>query len=300
VNTDRYAEERRQGELIAREELERVWGWSTPAGRIRAERRARFLIDAAALAPGVRCLELGCGTGEFTARLTQTGCTLVGIELSEATAAIARERVGGRAEIVVGNVETGEGIEGREFDAIVGVSVLHHVDLDACLAHTFTLLRRGGRFAFSEPNLVNPQVWAERNIEVVRRRRHVTRHETAFRASELRRQLEEAGLEVVVCEPFEFLHPSTPRVLIPAVRAAEALAERTALREIAASIRVAGRRPLEHDEGAEGRQPPQSGHERLLRGHHRPVESRRKQLSPREPSREWIGHQREETRLDEP
>ena len=36
--------------------------------------------------------------------------------------------------------------------------------------HTFSLLRPGGRFAFSEPNLANPQVWAERNVEVVRRR----------------------------------------------------------------------------------------------------------------------------------
>jgi SAM-dependent methyltransferase len=255
VNTDRYAEERRQGDLIARNDLERVWGWSSPAGRIRAGRRAQFLTEAAGLAPGVRCLELGCGTGEFTARLAQSSCTLVGIELSETTAAIARERVGGRAEIVVGNVETGEGIEGREFDAIVGVSVLHHVDLDACLAHTFTLLRPGGRFAFSEPNLVNPQVWAERNIEFVRRRRHVTRHETAFRTSDLRRRLEEGGLEVVVCEPFEFLHPSTPGALIPAVRAVEALAERTPLRAIAGSIRVAGRRPLEHDQAPEGAEP---------------------------------------------
>ena len=73
-----------------------------------------------------------------------------------------------------GNIETGEGLDGREFDAIVGVSVLHHVELDACFAHTFPVLRPGGRFAFSEPNLANPQVWAERSFELVRRARHVT------------------------------------------------------------------------------------------------------------------------------
>jgi SAM-dependent methyltransferase len=255
VSAERYDEERRQGELIARGDLEHVWGWSGPAGRIRAERRARFLIDAAALGPGVRCLELGCGTGEFTVRLASSGCALVGIELSEATAAVARRRVGDRGEIVVGNVETGEGLEGRQFDAIVGVSVLHHVDLDACLARTFTHLRRGGRFAFSEPNLANPQVWAERNVELVRRRRHVTPHETAFRAGELRRQLERAGFEVSECEPFEFLHPATPAALIPVVRALEALAERTPLRRIAGSIRLAGRRPLEDDQAPERSEP---------------------------------------------
>ena len=245
VSEERYAEERRQGESIAHGDLEHVWGWSSPAGRFRAERRAAFLAERARLGKGVRCLELGCGTGEFTHRLVETGCELVAVDLSEDTAAVARARVGDRAEIVVGNIETGEGLEGRAFDAIVGVSVLHHVDLDACFEHTFSLLRPGGRFAFSEPNLANPQVWAERNLEVVRRARHVTAHETAFRADELRSRFEDAGLEVETCEPFEFLHPSTPKRLIRAVSALERLLERTPLRAIAGSIAISGSRPLE-------------------------------------------------------
>lgn len=251
MSDERYAEERRQGDSIAEGDLEHVWGWSSPAGRIRAERRAAFLVESTGLRPGVRALELGCGTGEFTQRLVESGCELVAVELSGATAAVARERVGDRAEIVVGNIETGEGLDGRTFDAIVGVSVLHHVELDACFAHTFPVLRPGGRFAFSEPNLANPQVWAERNIELVRRARHVTAHETAFRAGELRRRFESAGFEVEFCEPFEFLHPGTPRRLIGAVTALERLVERTPLRAIAGSIAISGRRPLEHDQAAE-------------------------------------------------
>lgn len=242
MSAGRYDEERRQGELIVSGE-EHVWGWSGPAGSLRAERRARFLIDHAELAQGVRCLELGCGTGEFTTRLLESGCELVAIELSEATAAVARERVGNRAEIVIGNVETGEGLEGREFDALVGVSVLHHLDLDACFAHTFPHLRSGGRFAFSEPNLANPQVWAERSIGVVRKLRHVTAHETAFLAHELRGRFEAAGFDVELCRPFEFLHPATPAPLIGALRVVERLAELTPLRAIAGSIAVAGQRP---------------------------------------------------------
>jgi SAM-dependent methyltransferase len=247
--SERWEAERRQGELIASGE-EAAWGWSTPAGRIRAARRARFLAEAAALAPGVRCLELGCGTGEFTARLLDTGCDLVGVELSEVTARIARDRVDGRADVMVGNIETGEGIDG-EFDAIVGVSVLHHVDLNACFAHTFTRLRPGGRFAFSEPNMANPQVWAERHVGVVRRLRHVTPHETAFHVDDLRNQFERAGFRVDVCEPFEFLHPSTPERLIGAVERVERVLEGTPLRRVAGSIRIAGRRPFEDEQAAE-------------------------------------------------
>lgn len=239
---ERYAAERRQGEAIAAG-LEGVWGWTGPAGSRRAARRARFLIEAARLGPGVDCLELGAGTGEFTARLAESGCDLVAVELSEATAAICRERVGGRAEVVVGNIETGEGLAGRSFDAIVGVSVLHHVDLGLCLAHTLSLLRPGGRFAFSEPNVANPQVWAERHVGFVARRRHVTPHETAFLPRALRAAFEHAGLTVEVCEPFDFLHPSTPPRLIGAVeRIGRALEATPVVREIAGSVRIAGRR----------------------------------------------------------
>ena len=243
VAARRYADERAQGIDIASGDLESVWGWSSDAGRLRADRRASFLTRAARLGPGVRCLELGSGTGVFTSRLVESGCELVGVEISEELAERCRKRVGDGAEIVVGNIETGEGLEGRTFDAIVGVSILHHVNMGLCLRHTFSLLASGGRFAFSEPNMANPQVWAMKNIDFVGRLMRETPHETAFRARQLRGLFEHAGLAVDTCEPFEFLHPATPRRLIGAVRRLEAGLERTPLRSIAGSVRVAGHRP---------------------------------------------------------
>ena len=243
MSAERYAAERRQGERFAAEHLERSWGWSSPAGRIRAARRAAFLTSATGLAPGVRGLELGCGTGEFTTRLVESHCTLTAVDISEASVERCRERVGGRAEVVVGNIETAEGLESREFDAIVGVSVLHHVDLEACLANVFPLLRPGGRFAFTEPNILNPQVWAERRFGPLRRMRHVLPHEVAFRAGQLRRTFEQAGLNVEVAEPFEFLHAATPPRLIGTVERLERLLQATPARAVAGSIRIAGGKP---------------------------------------------------------
>jgi SAM-dependent methyltransferase len=242
ATADRYEAERRQGRAIVDDDLEHVWGWSSAAGALRAERRTQFLITAAGLAPGVRCLEIGCGTGEFTMRLLRSGCELVAVDVSEAAVARCRERVDGRAEVVVGNVETGEGVEGQEFDALVGVSVLHHVDVAATLRQLVPKLKRGGRFAFSEPNLANPQVWAIMNVPAMRRRARALEHERAFLPGGLREELETGGLTVEVCEPFEFLHPATPPRLIPLVRGVESLLEATPARAIAASIKVAGRR----------------------------------------------------------
>jgi SAM-dependent methyltransferase len=242
VSSERYAAERRQGERIAAQELERIWGWSSPAGRIRADRRARFLIEAAGLAPGTRCLELGCGTGEFTTRLVESGCELTAVDISEASVARCRERVGDRAEVLVGNIETGEGLEGREFDAIVGISVLHHVDVPATLAALVPRVRSGGRFAFTEPNRLNPQVWAERRFEPLRKLRHVLPHETSFRAGELRGLFAEAGLEVELAEPFEFLHAAVPQRLIRPTLGLERVLEATPARGIAGSVRIVARK----------------------------------------------------------
>ena len=239
---ERYDEERRQGQLIASGE-EKAWGWFGPAGTIRAERRAEFLIQQAKLAPGISCLELGCGTGEFTTRLTRSRCDLFGLELSEATAKRCADRVSGKASIIVGNIETGQGLEGRMFDAIVGISVLHHLNMDLCFKSTFPHLKPGGRFAFVEPNMANPQIWAERHIGFVKRWRRVTAHETAFHSRQLRRQFEAAGLVVDVCRPFEFLHPSTPRWLIRPMLFLERMLSHTPLVGIAGSIQIAGYKP---------------------------------------------------------
>ena len=127
----------------------------------------------------------------------------------------------------------------------MGVSVLHHLNLAMTFDTIFTLLRPGGRFAFSEPNMANPQVWLERHRRAVKRIRHVTSHETAFHVRELRRVFERAGFVVNVCEPFEFLHPSTARPLIGTVQMLERALEATPLRRIAGSVRIAGFRAIE-------------------------------------------------------
>ena len=70
------------GKLLATADTETVWGWGTPAGRRRAKRRASLVATAAKLGPGVRALEVGCGTGTFTELFVQTGATIVAVDIS--------------------------------------------------------------------------------------------------------------------------------------------------------------------------------------------------------------------------
>ena len=60
---------------------EAIWSWSSPSGKARAERRARFFVEHGSLGPGRRALELGCGTGVFLERVAASGAAIVGLDL---------------------------------------------------------------------------------------------------------------------------------------------------------------------------------------------------------------------------
>ena len=87
---DRYAAERQQGEL-RRRRLEHAWGWSSPAGRIRAERRGAIPDRAARISgPASAASSSAAARASSPPAWSRVGCELVAIELSEATAAVAR------------------------------------------------------------------------------------------------------------------------------------------------------------------------------------------------------------------
>ena len=243
--TARGAREIAHGELLAQTDTEAVWGWDTPAGRLRFARRARLILDASEIRPHDGVLELGCGTGMFTEVFARSGADLTAIDISPHLIERARQRelAAGNVTFVLGQFETTE--FGHLFDAIIGSSVLHHLDFASTLDRSRALLRSGGRMAFAEPNMLNPQVFTERAL---RRfppfNRYMSPDETAFVRFSLRGVLERAGFVDVRIVPFDFLHPSTPPRFIPAVQALGRIAERAwGFREISGSLLISCRKP---------------------------------------------------------
>lgn len=238
------------GRRLASGDAELAWGWGTPAGRRRARRRAGLVAAAAALAPSVEALELGCGTGMFTEMFAATGARVLAVDISAdlLAAAAARGLPPERVRFLARAVEDCAlddpdiaGWIGRPFDAIIGSSVLHHLDLPATLARVRLLLRPGGRLAFAEPNMLNPQVFMERTFR--RAFPYVSEDETAFVRRRLARQLAAAGFDDVSIVPFDWLHPATPPALIGPVERAGTLFERLpGVREFAGSLVIRGRR----------------------------------------------------------
>ena len=240
----RTIQEIEHGKKLAENDPESVWGWGTPAGRHRSQRRARLIANQAGLKPGLQTLEIGCGTGLFTEMFADYGVSLVALDVSAEM--LERARLRGldesRVEFIEGRVEDYNSY--RLFDAVVGSSVLHHLEVEVALRRIHHLLRPGGKISLAEPNMLNPQVYAERQLRFLPWFWHVSPDETAFVRWRLRNVMLQVGFEDVIIQPFDWLHPATPGRLIKIVNSLGALAEQTPLmREFSGSLLIKGRRP---------------------------------------------------------
>lgn len=218
--------------------------WTTEAGLERKARRMAWLVNDAGLAPGRRVLEIGCGAGTFTEELAKTGATVTAIDLSDALIAQARARVPGDNVTIRAVDAEATGFADGSFDAVVGMSILHHLNVGPALAEAWRVLAPGGALVFSEPNMLNPQVAVEKNVKFIGRRLGNSPDETAFFRWPLKLALERAGFVDVSITPFDFLHPLTPPRWLPVVSALAGVLERVpGVRELAGSLWVRAQKP---------------------------------------------------------
>src|SRR5262245_59082832 len=126
--TSKAENEIQHGRMLAAAGAEDVWGWGTPAGKRRAARRGRKIAEGAGLRQGQLVLEVGCGTGNFTEMFAQYGPRLIAVDISGELLEQARSR-GLPADLVSFREKRFEDCDlDGPFDAVIGSSVLHHLD----------------------------------------------------------------------------------------------------------------------------------------------------------------------------
>lgn len=241
--SNRAAHEVAHGKKLSESGAEQVWGWGTPAGQVRFQRRAAWIVEHAGLQPGVQALEIGCGTGNFTEVFAASGAALLALDISEDLLEKARARsLPNTVRFVCQPFETLD--MAGTFDAIIGSSVLHHLEIKPALAELFRLLRPGGIMAFAEPNMLNPQIMVEKNVPWIKERMGDSPDETAFFRGQMRRLLRDAGFTAISVTPRDWLHPAVPGRMITTVRKVEALLNKIPLvREFGGSLYIHARRP---------------------------------------------------------
>src|SRR5258708_33297542 len=123
-------------------------GWASPAGKIRQARRIAFLLNG--LSPEAKVLEVGAGTGFQTANLSKSLRNLTASDISPDLLELAKKRAP-NVHYYVMDAHDPDFPE-NSFDAIIGISILHHLDWKLALTNYLRLLKPGGVLRFSEPN----------------------------------------------------------------------------------------------------------------------------------------------------
>lgn len=231
--------------LSSRSNTETVWGWGSPAGRLRAKRRAGLIISGAGMSASMRVLEIGCGTGLFTEFFAETGARVLAVDISRDLLEMARRRREWQETVEFQARSFEEVTDEIPFDAVIGSSVLHHLEIEEALKKICRILKPGGIISFAEPNKLNPQVFIERAFSGFPPfSSYVSPDETAFVRWKLGKMLAARGFVEIAIRPFDWLHPATPVPLIDFVsslgRAIEAC---PLLKEFAGSLIITARRP---------------------------------------------------------
>jgi SAM-dependent methyltransferase len=114
------------------------------------ELRRRFLLSG--VRPADRSLDLGSGSGEFTAVLAGAGAEVVGVEVAEAALARARSRHP-ELEFRLAPIDGPLPFDDGAFDLVWCSEVIEHVaDTARWLSEVRRVLARGGRLLLTTPS----------------------------------------------------------------------------------------------------------------------------------------------------
>lgn len=197
------------------------------------------------ITPEMRVLEIGCGTGYYTKELGKTGASITAIDISPDLLEIARANI--TSKNIAFKLENAYAttFEDNFFDAVLGSSVLHHLEVEKALREIFRILKPGATVMFTEPNMLNPQIAIEKNIPYIKEKLGDSPDETAFFKWQIKNLLKAVGFQNVSAIPFDFLHPAIPKPLIPFIKTLCMAAEKLPiLKEIAGSLYINARKPL--------------------------------------------------------
>ncbi len=114
--------------------------------------RLRGILDALGPIGGRRVLDLGCGKGRFARAMAARGASVVGLDLSPAMVAAARES---GLDCLVGSARRLPFAD-ASFDAAIAVEVFEHLPagaIDAACGEVRRVLRPGGSFVLVDKNV---------------------------------------------------------------------------------------------------------------------------------------------------
>lgn len=213
------------------------WGAKSFAGQKRYDNKAELFIKLCRPNKNSKILEIGAGYGEFTRRIIPIGAKIVGTDITPKVVKDCNRRY--RQRNVSFKVENSDSLSFKKekFDIVCGISILHHVEYEKTLKEVYRVLKKGGKIFFTEPNLLNPHILLGLNIPWVRAQMEYSPDEIALIRWKMEKLLKKIGFEDVTVRNYDFLHPKTPKILIPLIESIGLILEKTPLiKEISGSL----------------------------------------------------------------
>jgi dolichol-phosphate mannosyltransferase len=224
---------------------EHYWRSYPATSPTKLEWRALTVRHAFHALPGETVLELGAGSGLWTAHLTRAlrgECPVTAVVFDESLA----EQLEARAlpSVTVAHVGRLEELPQESFDYVVGTAIICHDRYGENLRALHRLLKPGGQLLFFEANFWNPQVLVKSVVTPVGRWAGNAECQIGMRRWRLLQEASRSGYTEIEVIPYDILHPRSPARLIPAIKSTAYLLERVpGVRDLCGTLYIWARKP---------------------------------------------------------
>lgn len=196
--------------------------------------------------PGESILELGAGSGLWTAHLSAVFSGENPITGAVFNDSLLESAV--RKELPNTNFmrvhDLAADLPPESFDYVIGTAILCHRLYAQNLSALYRLLKPGGQLLFFEANYWNPQVFVKSVFRPIGRWAGNAACQVGMRKYRLMQSTSDRGFTKIQVIPYDIVHPLTPRFLIKWVHALAFILEHTpVVREVCGTLYIWAKKP---------------------------------------------------------
>jgi len=165
----------------------------------------RDLRDISQLAPNKRILEIGCGNGAGTKLIQQffQPAEFIATEYDESLVEVAQQINKGSNIIIEAGNATQLRFSNNEFDAVVGLSVIHHIpNWQDCVDELQRVIKPGGLLIIKELSIET----FETPFGRIARRLVEHPYDDMLKKDEFLVYIEKQGFKIVDCRPHSMMY----------------------------------------------------------------------------------------------